>query len=139
MADSETAMEEKRGAVVFDMTAVAEFSGEKRVRKALVKSGQIDAEIACYENGQPTPLHAHPRQDEIFYIVQGRANMNIGGVEHALPAGSMVRCDHGLPHDVRNLGPERCVVAFFKLNVMLVDAVMPTAPAKPRPARPGAN
>ena len=127
---------QETGAVIFHLPSVAEFASDKRVRKALIKSAQIDAEVACYETGQSTPMHTHPRQDEILYVVQGCASMNIGGVEHTLAAGSMVRCDHGLPHDVRNLGPERCMIAFFKLNAYLIDAVMPSGMAKPRPPAP---
>ena len=118
----------------FDLKALQEFAVEKRVRKALVKGGQIDVEMVCYEPGQSTPMHSHPRQDEIFYVLEGRANMCIGGTEHVFEAGSMVHCPPGIPHDARNLGTGRCTFVFFKLAVRLLDAVAPSAPAKPRPA-----
>jgi len=74
---------------LFDLKALQEFAADKRVRKALAKGGQIDVEMARYEPGQSTPMHAHPRQDEIFYIVEGRVNMSIGGTEQAFDAGAM--------------------------------------------------
>ena len=119
---------------IFDLKAIQEFASAKRVRKALVKGGQIDVEMVCYEPGQSTPMHSHPRQDEIFYVVEGCANMCIGGTEHAFEAGSMVRCAPGVPHDARNLGTGRCTFVFFKLAVGLLDAVAPVASAKARPA-----
>ena len=108
---------------VFDLKAAQEFTADKRVRKALVKGGQIDVEMACYEPGQATPMHAHPRQDEIFYVVEGRVNMCIGGTERAFDAGTMVHVHVGTPHDVRNLGASRSSIIFFKLAIGLLGAV----------------
>jgi len=108
---------------IFDLRALQEFAAEKRVRKALVKGGQIDVEMVCYEPGQSTAMHAHPRQNEIFYVVEGRANMCIGGSEHAFEAGAMVHVRPGIPHDIRNLGSARCSLVFFKLAVGLLGAV----------------
>lgn len=116
---------------IFDLAAVQEFAADRRVRKPLVKGGQIDVEMACYEPGQSTPMHAHPRQDEIFYVVEGRANMCIGGVEHAFDAGAMIRFGPAIPHDVRNLGTARCSIVFFKLAAGLLDAVSPAGKAAP--------
>ena len=108
---------------IFDLKALQEFAADKRVRKALVKGGQIDVEMVCYEPGQSTPMHAHPRQNEIFYVVEGRASMSIGGTEHAFEAGAMVHVPPGIPHDIRNLGTARCSLVFFKLAVGLLKAV----------------
>jgi quercetin dioxygenase-like cupin family protein len=108
---------------VFDLKALQEFAADKRVRKALVKGGQIDVEMACYEPGQSTPMHAHPRQDEIFYVVEGRLNMCIGGTEQAFDAGAMVHVPRATPHDVRNLGTTRGSIVFFKLAVGLLGAI----------------
>jgi len=113
---------------IFDLKALQEFAADKRVRKALVKGGQIDVEMVCYEPGQSTPMHSHPRQDEIFYVVEGCANMCIGGTEHAFEAGSMVRCAPGVTHDIRNLSTGRCTLVFLKLAVDLLAAVAASAP-----------
>jgi quercetin dioxygenase-like cupin family protein len=123
------------GAAVFNLSALQEFAADKRVRKALVKGGQIDVDMVCYEPGQSTAMHTHPRQDEIFYVVEGRANMCIGGTEHAFEAGAMIRFGPGIPHDIRNLGTARCSIVFLKLAVGLLDAVAPPRAAA-SPARP---
>lgn len=108
---------------LFDLKALQEFAADKRVRKPLVKGGQIDVEMACYEPGQSTVMHAHPRQDEIFYVVEGRVNMCIGGAEQVFDAGAMVHVRHGTPHDVRNLSKGRSSIVFFKLAVGLLGAI----------------
>jgi mannose-6-phosphate isomerase-like protein (cupin superfamily) len=48
--------------------------------------------------------------------------MNIAGEEVVVPAGSMVCFPATVPHDVRNLGRERCVIMFLKLNPKVLKA-----------------
>jgi hypothetical protein len=76
---------------VFDLHALKEFAADKRVRKMLFKTDQLWSEIACYEPGQSTPMHSHPREEEATF-----------------PAS--------VPHDVRNLEAGRCVIMFLKVN-----------------------
>ena len=103
-------------AQVFDLHALKAFAGDKRVRKMLFKTEQLWSEIACYEPGQSTVMHHHPREEEAIFVLQGTANMNIDGEEVVVPAGAIVKFPHNVPHDVRNLGPERCVIMFLKVN-----------------------
>ncbi len=103
-------------AQVFDLHKLKDFAPDKRVRKMLFKTDQLWSEIACYEPGQSTPLHQHPREEEAIFVLEGTANMNVGGEEIVAPAGSIVKFPHAVPHDVRNLGHTRCVIMFLKLN-----------------------
>ena len=66
-------------AQVFDLHALKDFATDKRVRKMLFKTDQLWSEIACYEPGQSTPMHHHPREEEAIFVLQGTANMNIAG------------------------------------------------------------
>jgi quercetin dioxygenase-like cupin family protein len=110
---------------VFDLHALKDFAPDKRVRKLLFKTEQLWSEIACYEPGQSTVMHAHPREEEAIFVLQGTANMNVGGEEVVVPAGSIVRFGSNVPHDVRNLGAERCVIMFVKVNPKLLKAREP--------------
>ena len=103
-------------AQVFDLHALKAFADDKRVRKMLFKSDQLWSEIACYEPGQSTVMHHHPREEEAIFVLEGTANMSIDGQEVVVPAGSIVKFPHSVPHDVRNLGPGRCVIMFVKVN-----------------------
>jgi quercetin dioxygenase-like cupin family protein len=103
-------------AQVFDLHALKAFAPDKRVRKMLFKTDQLWSEIACYEPGQSTVMHSHPREEEAIYVLQGVANMSVAGEEVVVPAGSIVKFPRGVPHDVRNLGSERCVIMFLKVN-----------------------
>jgi mannose-6-phosphate isomerase-like protein (cupin superfamily) len=42
--------------------------------------------------------------------------MSVAGEEVEVPAGSIVKFPSNVPHDVRNLGAERCVIMFLKVN-----------------------
>ena len=103
-------------AQVFDLHALKAFAGDKRVRKLLFKTDQLWSEIACYEPGQSTVMHSHPKEEEAIFVLQGTANMSIDGKEVVVPAGSIVKFPNNVPHDVRNLGDERCVIMFVKIN-----------------------
>src|SRR5262249_1319285 len=103
-------------AQVFDLHALKAFAPDKRVRKRLFKTDQLWSEIACYEPGQSTAMHMHPHEEEAIVVLEGTANMNSGGSEVVVPAGSVVRFPDRVMHDVRNLGTERCVIMFLKLN-----------------------
>lgn len=103
-------------AQVFDLHALKTFASDKRVRKMLFKTDQLWSEIACYEPGQSTVMHTHPKEEEAIFVLEGTANMNIDGREVVVPAGSIVRFPNNVMHDVRNLGRERCVIMFIKVN-----------------------
>ena len=113
----ETAVASVNGvAQLFDLHALKGFAPEKRVRKMLFKTDQLWSEIACYEPGQSTPMHQHPKGEEAIFVLEGTANMNIDGREVVVPAGAIVKFPNAVMHDVRNLGTERCVIMFLKVN-----------------------
>jgi len=107
-------------AQVFDLHALKAFAPDKRVRKMLFKSDQLWSEIACYEPGQSTPMHMHPREEEAIFVLEGTAHMSISGEEVVVPAGAIVKFPQAVPHDVRNPGPGRCVIMFIKVNPKVV-------------------
>jgi quercetin dioxygenase-like cupin family protein len=116
MDDAVAVAATKGVAQVFDLHALKDFASDKRVRKMLFKSEQLWSEMACYEPGQSTVMHSHPREEEAIFVLQGTANMSIAGEEVVVPAGAIVKFPAAVPHDVRNLGHERLVIMFLKVN-----------------------
>src|SRR5256886_5243999 len=113
--DDETAVAVTTGvAQVFDLHALKAFAGDKRVRKMLFKSDQLWSEIACYEPGQSTVMHSHPREEEAIFVLEGAANMNIAGEEVVVPAGAIVKFPSNVPQDVRNVQNPRGVIMSIK-------------------------
>ncbi len=78
-------------AQVFDLHALKAFAPDRRVRKMLFKTDQLWSEIACYEPGQSTVMHQHPREEEAIFVLEGTAHMSIDGQEVVVPAGSIVK------------------------------------------------
>src|SRR5216684_4318233 len=60
-----------RVAQVFDLHALKAFAPDRRVRKMLFKTEQLWSEIACYEPGQSTVMHTHPREEEAIFVLEG--------------------------------------------------------------------
>ena len=115
--DDESAVPTTTGAAqVFDLHAIKDFAADKRVRKMLFKTDQLWSEIACYEPGQSTVMHTHPKEEEAIFVLEGTANMSVAGEEYSVPAGAIIRFPANVPHDVRNLQSERCVIMFLKCN-----------------------
>ena len=115
--DDETAVAVTTGvAQVFDLHALKDFAADRRVRKMLYKTDQLWSEMACYEPGQFTPMHTHPREEEAIFVLEGTAHMSIAGEEVVVPAGAVVKFPANVPHDVRNLGQSRCVIVFLKVT-----------------------
>jgi quercetin dioxygenase-like cupin family protein len=115
--DDESAVPTTTGAAqVFDLHAIKDFAADKRVRKMLFKTDQLWSEIACYEPGQSTVMHHHPKEEEAIFVLQGTANMSVAGEEYVVPAGAIIKFPANVPHDVRNLQSERCVIMFLKCN-----------------------
>ncbi|WP_447406319.1 cupin domain-containing protein, partial [Clostridium perfringens] len=44
------------------------------------------------------PLHVHPYQDEIFFIVQGEYLFQVGELRHNLKAGDTIFLPRTVPH-----------------------------------------
>jgi quercetin dioxygenase-like cupin family protein len=93
---------------------IKEFSAEKRIRKKLLGSDRIVAEFVCYEPGQATPEHVHPKQAEIFYCVEGRGIMIVDGKEIPLEPTSLILVKAREKHGVRTLPDSRLVLMFTK-------------------------
>ena len=91
-----------------------EFRADKRVRKKLFEGAQLWGELLCYEVGQATPSHYHPREDELFVILERHAAVLAGDQEIDAPAGSLVVVPATVRHDLRNVGDGRLVVVFVK-------------------------
>ena len=48
--------------------------------------------------GKVTPLHAHPDEEETFYILEGEALFHLDGSDQPLGTGGFVSVPRGVPH-----------------------------------------
>jgi len=48
--------------------------------------------------GKTTPLHLHPGEDEMIYVLEGELIAHIDGAEHRVGQGGLVVFPRGVPH-----------------------------------------
>lgn len=60
-------------------------------------------ELTCRPGGGP-PLHRHTREDETFYVMEGRFVFTLEGREYIAEPGAFVHSPRGSTHCYRNIG-----------------------------------
>ena len=72
---------------------------------------QTGGELSAFESniapGEGPPLHAHVREDELLYVVEGRLRVRLEESIHEAAAGSLVFIPRGVPHTWQNVGDTR--------------------------------
>ena len=92
----------------------AEFSADARINRELMTTKSLITRMNCYEPGQVTPMHMHPGEDEILYIVEGAGKVTFRD-SHDLPfkAGDLVCLPADQYHQIV-AGPDgRTVLIYF--------------------------
>ena len=93
--------------------------------------------------GLATPMHRHEREEEGFYIVDGRVTVFTDGVEHHLGAGGFAFVPRGATHGFRLDSAEATLLLlispgnaghesmFREMGEPVVGPVLPGAPSAP--------
>lgn len=90
--------------------------------------------------GDGVPLHAHEREDELYYILEGTFEIQCGGKAFTAEAGAMAMLPRGVPHAFRNPGPSaaRALTVFipggFDLFVRELSDLSPDSTGEERDA-----
>ncbi len=83
-----------------------------------VRGAQTGGTLTAFENvvapGDGPPLHAHEREGESWYIVEGSLRFKLDSDIRRAPAGTFVHVPPGTPHCFQNVGdtPARILVLF---------------------------
>jgi len=72
------------------------------------------------EKGGP-PLHIHPHQDEIFFIVQGEYLFQVGQDKHTLKAGDTIFLPRTVPHAFAQLTDKGKMFFLFQPSGKMED------------------
>jgi quercetin dioxygenase-like cupin family protein len=57
---------------------------------------------ATFPPGTFVPPHIHPTQDEFVYMLEGRFDLVLDGMEIAAGPGDLIRLPRGIPHGIFN-------------------------------------
>jgi quercetin dioxygenase-like cupin family protein len=65
-------------------------------------SAETGGAFALFEDrevlGKPTPLHVHPGDDEVLYVLEGEILVHVDGQEHHVGEGGVFVAPRGVPH-----------------------------------------
>ena len=89
--------------------------GEQRVLQVLgeaitvkIGSEQTDGRYAVIEEVSPVgggpPLHVHRHEDEVFYVLEGEVEFQLGDQRFRAKGGSTAYLPREIPHTFRNVG-----------------------------------
>lgn len=90
--------------------ASSHFSPQKMAKTTLFSGNRLFAGLNCFEPGQEHALHSHAGQDKLYVVLSGTAVVTVGDQEETLEPGGVAFAADGVPHAIRNPGPERLVV-----------------------------
>ncbi|NIJ52483.1 cupin domain-containing protein [Dyadobacter arcticus] len=63
-------------------------------------------EQTSLSQGRGTPLHVHPSQDEIFYVIEGSYQFLVGGEKFSLTTGESIFLPRTVPHAWTQASPK---------------------------------
>lgn len=79
-------------------------------KHTLFESARMLVGLNAFEPGQSHALHAHAGMDKMYYVVQGQGTFLLEGRDVPMAAGDLLVAPDGVPHGVRNPGPDRLLV-----------------------------
>lgn len=107
-------MSVKNAAHCVSVPETAQFSPEARVNRELMTTKSLVARMNCYEPGQVTPMHMHPGEDEILYIVEGEGKVTFKDSDDLLfKAGDLVCLPANQFHQIEAGQDNRTVLVYF--------------------------
>lgn len=93
-----------------DVAAQKRFSPEKMQKVNLFETDRSILDIYCLEPGQAQKVHAHAGEDKYYYVLEGRALIQIGTEQREVGPGWAAVARAGVEHGVSNPGQEQLVL-----------------------------
>jgi quercetin dioxygenase-like cupin family protein len=91
----------------------ARFAAEKLQKVALFESSRFFCDLYCLTPGQSQRMHSHAESDKVYYVLSGRATIQVGEEVAEVEPGVAVLAPAGLPHGVDNRSAGSVTVLVF--------------------------
>ena len=98
----------------FDVRDKTQFLPEKLSKVNLCESARMFCDVYCLEPGQQQKLHSHDDADKIYVALSGSPTVVLGEEQRVLTPLQGAWAASGVPHGVRNDGPERATLLVFQ-------------------------
>lgn len=99
---------------VLDVAELAPYAAGSVVSRSLVKRDTGSATVFSFDKGEGLSEHSAPF-DALVHVLDGEAEITVGGVVHRLGAGQMIVMPSGVPHALK-------AVERFKMLLFLASA-----------------
>src|SRR5437763_13663354 len=83
----------------FNLKAEEKLDPKKHVERVLGRLADGDVPVACWEPGQTSPYHCHPRATEIYFCFEGGGSLRAPGETGTLAPGSVAVQPPGELHE----------------------------------------
>jgi len=95
------------------VTGAVHFADERMQKIGLLASERLFLDLYCLQSGQAQRVHSHGDSDKIYYVLHGRATIQVGAEERELLAGTAVLAPAGEPHGVANRSGDPLTLLVF--------------------------
>jgi quercetin dioxygenase-like cupin family protein len=82
----------------------AKFRPDKMAKIALATTPRAQLDLYCLGPGQDQKPHAHDDQDKIYFVLDGRGRVTLGGDTETLEPGEAIVAAAGVSHGIANDG-----------------------------------
>lgn len=93
-----------------DTTRLPRFTPDRMSKVNLFETAEMFCDLYCLEPGQEQRLHHHADATKFYYVIEGRATIQIGGERRTLGPGGLAYAPPGVEHGASNAGPDRAVL-----------------------------
>jgi mannose-6-phosphate isomerase-like protein (cupin superfamily) len=95
------------------LNELRQFAPEKMQKVGLFETPRLFCDLYCLEVGQAQKAHSHGDADKVYLVLDGRAQIQVGGDRFDLGPQEAVMAPAGSDHGVSNPGPGRLVLYVF--------------------------
>lgn len=88
----------------------AVYLPERMAKATLFRSERMLVGLNGFEPGQEHGLHAHDGTDKLYHVLSGEGLFLLPDRTEPMTAGSLLVAPSGVPHGIRNSGPQRLLV-----------------------------
>ena len=107
-------MAQETKGVPFDIAAAVAYAPGSVVSKTVFEKGAGSITIFSFDKGEGLSEHTSPF-DAVVHIIDGTAEITVGGAVHAVIAGQMIIMPSNVPHGLR-------ASSAFKMLLIMIRA-----------------
>jgi quercetin dioxygenase-like cupin family protein len=101
------------GGKVFRLSDSIEYTGGAVVSKAIVKKSTGNITLFAFDEGEGLAEHSSP-YDALVQLLDGTAEITIGGNAHRLQAGENIILPANIPHSLKATGRFKMMLTMIK-------------------------